>query len=143
MKFASIAAVAALGIALSGCATVIKGTSQSIVITSPPTTGANCILSSKEGNWYVTTPGTVTVSKSKEDILIKCTKPGYQDAANTIPSDFQGWTAGNIILGGLIGVGVDAATGAMNEYPNSYQVPMFAVPASPPAAPPKSNAAGS
>ena len=127
MKFASIAAVAALGIALSGCATVIKGTSQSIVVTTPPVTGANCILSSKEGNWLVTSPGSVTVEKSKEDILIKCQKPGYQDAAATIPSDFQGWTAGNIILGGIIGVGVDAATGAMNEYPNSYAVPMWPV----------------
>ena len=28
------------------------------------------------------------------------------------------------LLGGVIGVGVDAATGAMNEYPNSFAVPM-------------------
>jgi hypothetical protein len=32
---------------------------------------------------------------------------------------------GNIIAGGIIGVGVDAATGAMNEYPKSIEVPMI------------------
>ncbi|HTQ13970.1 MAG TPA: hypothetical protein VMH86_08835 [Rhizomicrobium sp.] len=129
MKLSSLAALALAGVALSGCATVIKGTSQSIAITTPPVEGANCTLKSKEGTWNVTSPGAVTVDKSKEDILIHCTKDGYQDADATIPSNFQGWTLGNIILGGVIGVGVDAASGAMNEYPNAYQVPMTPSPA--------------
>jgi hypothetical protein len=33
-------------------------------------------------------------------------------------------TAGNLLLGGVIGVGVDAATGAMNKYSNTNQVIM-------------------
>lgn len=134
MKYCTAAAITAAAVALSGCATVIKGTTQSIVVTSPPVAGAYCILSSTEGNWPVTTPGAVTVDKSKEDILVRCSKPGFQDASASIPSDFQGWTLGNIVLGGLIGVGVDAATGAMNEYPRAFAVPMmplagYAVPA--------------
>jgi len=127
MKLNIVVAVCATGFALSGCATVIKGTTQSIVITSPPVSGAYCILSSTEGNWPVTTPSAVTVDKSKEDILVKCSKPGYQDASASIPSDFQGWTLGNLVLGGLIGVGVDAASGAMNEYPRAFAVPMTAL----------------
>jgi hypothetical protein len=110
--------------ALSGCATIIKGSSQSITITSSPVSGANCLLTSKEGSWPVVTPGVVKVDKTKEDILVRCTKDGYQEALATIPSDFQGWTLGNILLGGIIGVGVDAATGAMNEYPHAFNVPM-------------------
>jgi len=76
----------------------------------------------------------VTVEKSKEDIQARCTKPGWQDASAVIPSNFQGWTVGNIVFGGLIGLGVDAATGAINEYPNAFQIPMY--PATPPPAPP-------
>jgi hypothetical protein len=130
MRIQTLAALAALGVAASGCATIIKGTSQSIAITTPPTTGASCILSSREGNWTVISPGAVTVEKSKEDIVAKCTKPGWQDGVATIPSDFQGWTIGNIVAGGLIGFGVDAATGAINEYPHAFQIPMQpAVPA--------------
>ena len=132
MNFKTVAVITAVGIALSGCATIIKGTTQTIVITSPPVTGASCTLSSKEGNWPVVTPGSVTVDKTKEDILIKCTKAGYQDGVGTIPSDFQGWTLGNLILGGIIGVGVDASTGAMNEYPNAFAVPMTPLPTAAP-----------
>jgi hypothetical protein len=124
MKSSTLLALALSGVALSGCATVIKGTTQSVAITTPPVTGANCVLTSSEGSWSVVTPGAVTVSKSKHDINVRCSKPGYQDATAAIPSDFQGWTLGNIILGGIIGIGVDAASGAMNEYPNAFQVPM-------------------
>lgn len=121
-------------LALSGCASVIKGTSQSINVVTPPTTGATCTLSSGQGNWQLTSPGSVTVEKSKDDIQVRCTKPGWQDATGIIPSNFEGWTVGNILLGGVIGLGVDAATGAINEYPNAFQVPM--TPVAPPAAPP-------
>jgi hypothetical protein len=126
MKLIGIATVVALGFAMSGCASIIKGTTQSIAIATPPTTGATCVLSSKEGNWEVLSPGIAQgVRKSKEDVQISCSKDGWQTAAGTIPSDFQGWTIGNIFVpGALIGLGVDAATGAINEYPSSFQVPM-------------------
>ena len=125
MKSLSLAAIAACAVALSGCATIIKGSTQSIAISTAPVNGANCTLSSKEGSWIVVTPGVATVGKTKQDITIRCSKEGYQDAVSTIPSDFQGWTLGNILLGGIIGVGVDAATGAMNEYPHTFNVPMY------------------
>jgi hypothetical protein len=124
MKINHTAAIVAAAVALSGCATVIKGSSQTVGITTPPTTGAACILTSGQGNWTVTSPGAVTVERSKEDIQARCTKAGWQDAVAIIPSNFEGWTVGNFILGGVIGFGVDAATGAINEYPHSFQIPM-------------------
>lgn len=129
--------LAVAGVALSGCASIIKGTSQSIAIATPPTTGATCILSSGQGNWSVVSPGAVTVEKSKEDIQVHCSKYGFQDGAGVIPSNFEGWTAGNLLIGGIIGVGVDAATGAINEYPHSYQVPMMPLAAAQLPAPPQ------
>jgi uncharacterized protein YceK len=114
----------ALMLALGGCASIIKGTSQSIAIATPPTEGATCTLSSSQGSWVVTSPGVATVDKSKEDIQVRCVKPGWHDGFSNIPSNFEGWAIGNILAGGIIGVGVDAATGAINEYPHSFQVPM-------------------
>jgi uncharacterized protein YceK len=133
MAHSRIALVAALTL-LSGCASVVKGTSQSIAITTPPTDGAVCTLSSSQGNWQLTSPGVVTVEKSKDAMQVRCVKPGWQDGFGLIPSNFQGWTVGNIVLGGIIGLGVDAATGAINEYPNAFQVPM--TPLAPPPPPP-------
>ncbi|GEM_PF-812861 len=125
MKFGSVVVLLAVGVSLSGCASVIKGSSQTIAIATPPTSGASCVLTSKEGNWPVVTPGVVKVERSKEDIVIRCTKPGWQDAMQTIPSNFEGWTVGNLLIGGVIGVGIDAATGAINEYPHAYNVAMI------------------
>ncbi|HEX4160602.1 MAG TPA: hypothetical protein VHY79_19200 [Rhizomicrobium sp.] len=124
MKSSAVAAIGALGVALSGCATVVDGTSQSIAITTPPTTGAYCTLTSNEGNVSVLTPGVAHVEKSKEDIVAHCSKEGWQDASATIPSDFQGWTVGNLVLGGVVGFGVDALSGAMHKYPHAYEIPM-------------------
>lgn len=123
-KQSIVATMLGVGLLLSGCASVIKGSSESIAITTPPTDGAACTLSSAQGNWAVTSPGAVTVERSKEDIQIRCKKDGWSDGYATIPSNFEGWTVGNILLGGVVGLGVDAATGAVNEYPHAFQVPM-------------------
>jgi hypothetical protein len=124
MKLSTIAAVAAAGVALSGCATIIKGTTQSISVNTASVTGAQCTLTSSEGTWYVVTPGTVVVHKTKHDIDATCRKAGYRDANATIPSHFNGATVGNVLLGGLIGVGVDAASGANYNYPDDTQIVM-------------------
>jgi len=118
-----------VGLALSGCASIVNGTTQAIAISTPPVNGAQCDLSSSQGQWTVVTPGVATVARSKSDINIQCHKPGYQTAVGVIPSSFETWTAGNLVFGGVVGLGVDAATGAINEYPSSYQLPM--VPAAP------------
>lgn len=135
-----LAAIASLAICVSGCATIIKGSSQSIAVSTPPADGATCQLSSSQGNWSVVSPGTVTVERSKDDIAVHCVKIGFADASTVIPSGFNAWTMGNLLLGGLIGLGVDAATGAINQYPSSFQVPMSAVVARDPTAAPAASA---
>ncbi len=121
---ASVICVAVIAPAIGGCASIVRGTSQSVAISTPPVTGAVCDLSSSEGSWQVSTPGAVTVERSSEDIQARCKKDGYQDAVAVIPSNFEGWTVGNLVFGGIIGLGVDAATGAINKYPKSFQIPM-------------------
>src|SRR5262249_4385895 len=115
---------AALTMLLGGCASIVEGSSQSIAITTPPTEGAACALSNGRGNWQVMSPGAVTVGKDNEAMRVRCTKVGWQDAIETIPSDFAGWTLGNAIFGGLVGVGIDVASGAANKYPGAVEVPM-------------------
>ncbi len=109
---------------LGGCATIIEGTSQPVTVATPGADGANCTLSSPDGTYYLITPGTVTVEKSKHDISVLCKKEGYSDGAATLASNFEGWTLGNIIFGGIIGVGVDAISGALNDYQGSITIPM-------------------
>jgi hypothetical protein len=111
--------------AASGCASIVEGTDQSVTVQTTPS-GAICELKRDGAVIGVVnpTPGTVTVDKSKYDIAVNCKKDGYQDASGAFSSGFQGMTFGNILFGGLIGVAVDAGSGAMHEYPASVTVAM-------------------
>lgn len=127
MKIQAFVAVAIVGAAVSGCATIISGSGQDIAVNSSPVEGAECVLHNSEGTWRLTTPGKTHVDKSKSDIRLTCSKAGYQDTAQVVPSGLEGWTFGNIVLGGLIGFGVDASTGAINDYPEKVTVQMTPV----------------
>lgn len=108
---------ALLPLALSACSTIVEGTSQDIQVNSTPP-GARCELK-RDGTVIgvvPSTPGSVNVKKTKQNIMVTCSKEGYQDASFNNKSDFAGATAGNLLLGGIIGVGIDAATGATNKY---------------------------
>jgi hypothetical protein len=102
---------------------VVEGTSQSIQVNTIPA-GAKCDLV-RDGAVIGTvnpTPGSVTVKKNKQNILVNCEKDGYQNASFNNKSDFAGATAGNILLGGLVGVAMDAASGAANKYDGEVNI---------------------
>lgn len=109
---------------LAGCATMVKGTSQQISLDTPGFPGAECTLRSKDfGTRKVVTPANFELPKSKHDIAVECRK-GCARGAGTIASNLEGMTAGNIVAGGVVGFGVDAATGAMNKYNENNQIAM-------------------
>ena len=111
--------------ALAGCASVTEGTTQKLTVNSIPQ-GATCVLSrdGAEIAKVAPTPGTVEISKSRHDIDVSCTKPGYPSGGGRLNSDLAGMTFGNLILGGLVGVAIDAGTGAMNKYDPEITVPL-------------------
>jgi len=74
-----------------------------------------------------TSPVTVQLPRSKRMINIACKKAGYQDAAVDIDSKYEASTAGNLLAGGFIGLGVVAMTGALYKYPDTIQVPMVSL----------------
>lgn len=117
--------VSAMVLALSGCSSIVEGTSQEIVInTNPP--GANCSLM-REGvsiGRVDPTPGAVTVKKTKNDMNIVCNKKGYNEATYFNKSDVAGATVGNILLGGGIGWAIDSASGADNKYTSPVNITM-------------------
>jgi hypothetical protein len=108
----------ALAAGLGGCATITSGGFQTIDVRTEPV-GADCMFS-RDGNPVARvnpTPGSILVGKSAGNIAVLCRKPGFEDTGGTIGSGFQPMTLGNIVLGGIIGVVVDASTGAMTKYP--------------------------
>jgi hypothetical protein len=116
----SMLAVTAL---LPACATLIEGTSDNVTLSSNPA-GATCTMdrNGERIGAVNATPASVRVSKSRSDIVVICNKEGYQPATRTASASFTGTTFGNILAGGLIGVAVDAASGANSRYPAEVNV---------------------
>ncbi len=56
------------------------------------------------------------------DLNVACSKEGHRAATATASSRFTGTTFGNIIAGGLVGVAVDAASGANSRYPSEVRL---------------------
>ena len=104
---AKLCAVSLALILASGCATIVKGTTQQIPITSDPL-AADIVV---DGNLVGQTPTSVSL-KRKNDHLLTIQKAGYQPKAVAVVRNVGGAVWGNIIAGGLIGWGVDAVSGA-------------------------------
>lgn len=116
-------AIAVLG--LSGCASIVDGSHQVLSVVTPDVKGATCTMTNSKGTYYInSTPGTVTVHRAYGELHVDCTKAGYQDALLTVKSNTKKMAFGNIILGGVIGAGVDMATGSAYDYPEKIVVPM-------------------
>jgi len=103
--------LAAGSIALAGCATVTRGTSEPLAIQSEPD-GARVELSSGQ---ICITPCSIEL-KRKNDYLVFLRKDGFQPVEMRVESRVAGagvaGMAGNVLAGGIIGLGIDAATGA-------------------------------
>ena len=122
-------AVLALALVLVGCATITKGTTQSIAVDTPGVPGATCTIQTPTGPRGAVTPGSVTLDKQSAALPISCVKECYLTGTSMIPSGTESMAAGNVLLGGVIGLGVDAASGAMNKYPDMFTVAMTPDPA--------------
>ncbi len=128
MRIQAIAAIAAISFGMAGCGTIVEGTHQDIAVATTPD-GAHCDATRK-GEVVGTinsTPGKLSVRKTKDDILLACNKDGYQASSQYLHSGMAAGTFGNIIAGGVIGWGVDSATGADNKYPESVTVQLVPV----------------
>ena len=109
--------------ALPSCASIVEGSKQTIAIDSQPEC-ASCSFEQdgKQVAEVRCTSGTIEVDRLKHDIKATCTKAGYGVSTQYLDSGFEEWTLGNILLGGVIGLGVDWATGALHKYPERAQV---------------------
>lgn len=113
---------------VASCATITKGTTQNVYVDTPGVPGAMCTVSTAVGPQTVATPGTFMLAKASAALPVRCTKVCYQESGGMLGSTFEAMTVGNILIGGVIGIGVDAISGAMNKYPDQISISMVPIP---------------
>ena len=108
-----------LALTCTACATIVGGTTQEVFIQSEPA-GAYC----KADRQGVTvgvinpTPGRLGLSRSRESVTVSCTLKDFEQSDEVLVASFTGATVGNLLLGGLVGIAIDASSGANNKYPD-------------------------
>lgn len=106
---------------IAGCATVTRGTTANVTFSSDPSgvemrtsTGLNCV-----------TPCDLTIPRKSEFTAVFTHEGETREVRVTtrVAGDGAAGLAGNILIGGIVGVGVDVATGATLEHvPNPVHV---------------------
>ena len=123
----------AAGVTVSGCATITRGTTDQVQIISDPS-GAD--VRTSMGSTCIT-PCTLMVSR-KDEFTVTFSKPGFVEENVPVKTQVAGsgaaGFAGNVLIGGIIGMGADAYTGATLEHvPNPVSITLRPV-APPPVA---------
>jgi hypothetical protein len=115
--------LAACGLLLSGCATITRGTNDTWSVNTTPVGAAV-----KTSNQFAcdSTPCTFKMPRKSEfDVTIS--KAGYKSWTGHVTHHVAGaggaGMAGNVLVGGIIGAGVDVSSGAMLDLvPNPLNV---------------------
>jgi hypothetical protein len=102
----------------SGCATVVSGRHAEVTFHSnAPNTSV--VVRDKHGERVTVVPTETKVPlKRNIDYVFPArytatfTAPGYESVDVPIRSTVNPWVLGNVVIGGVIGLGVDSATGA-------------------------------
>lgn len=110
-----IVAYVACGLVLGSCASVTRGTTAQVQINSnPPEAQARTSM----GHTCIT-PCTLQFSR-RDEFTVLFAKPGFHSTEIAVRTQVAGsgaaGFAGNIILGGVVGMVVDASTGATLEH---------------------------
>ncbi|WP_067334378.1 translation initiation factor 2 [Stappia indica] len=124
----SIVCVIACAVLVSGCASVVRGTSEDVVINVEP---ADAEVTTTLGHSCKQSPCTIEVSR-KKTFMVRAEKEGYKPGQVFVDTKVSGGgaagLAGNILLGGVVGVGVDAISGAtLDHTPNPVYITLVPV----------------
>lgn len=107
-KLLAGALVVGFSLAATGCASIVHGTNEKFTFVSKPTHASVTMDGTKVGK----TPTVLNLSR-RNNHYISIKLPGYNVQTIYLQKTVSGWAFGNILFGGLIGVGIDAVDGAM------------------------------
>ncbi len=116
-------AVAALAV-LSGCASIVSDNETNVYVATEPE-AARCELDGDDFTRVINTPGSLIIPSDAAPVTVACSAEGYRTTTGELDTSADGWMVGNIIfgiLGGGIGLIVDATRGAGMKYPPSITI---------------------
>jgi hypothetical protein len=122
-----LASVVVLSGWMAGCASITHGTEQNVKLETRTEAGevvtqADCQMSNDKGTASAPSGVETKVRRSGGNLMVRCTHPNHPAAVGQAISRANVGMVGNIMIGGLIGVAVDAGTGGGFSYPSWMQL---------------------
>lgn len=121
MKYATVSVILVC-LLLQGCATVTRGTKDVVEINSSP---QGALVKLSNGMQCVTPCSLEMPRKTRANVTFhrECFVEETASLENKIAGTGVAGMTGNVLLGGVIGIGIDAASGAaLDIYPNPLNV---------------------
>jgi hypothetical protein len=110
---------------LASCANFLHGSGQSMQVSTwckDRQIPAVCTAENSKGAWSFRTPGEIHIGKDFFHLQITCKSPFYNEVTVTVPSMLNLSTAGNVLLGGVVGTGLDVYTGSAFAYNRDVRI---------------------
>lgn len=138
MKRIIFGSLIVVALCISGCASIMSGTTQKVAIDSDPK-GAKITIGEEKTqdgkkimiNSYYAGITPLTVAISRKDAMIELSKEGYKTQEVELQRGYNAWVWGDVLLTSLLSTSIDTSTGAWHEYkPGQYMITL--VPANAP-----------
>ena len=115
----------ALSLPLTSCASLVTGSSDLVTINSYPQGARFTTNTGHQG----LTPAEVEIP-DKTTLQVQVELDGYEHAQASLAPRMSGWFLGNIIFGGLIGMGLDLISGNWRVHESKLDVHLVKLEAS-------------
>lgn len=118
-KIFTVACALSVILSTTSCATIFTGSKDSITFNTKPE-GAKVIF---QGVEKCVTPCTTEFQRTLGKRTVEIKKDGFESKEVKLEKNFNAVTLVNLIFGGVIGFGIDLATGSFLKYdPKTYTV---------------------
>jgi hypothetical protein len=104
---------------LSGCASFLHSDVQPVQVTvlcNDRVVPAACVAQNGKGVWQFQAPGTLQVNKDLTSLQVTCKSLFFPEITAAVPSRLNLSMAGNLLMGGIVGAGVDVYRGTGFAY---------------------------
>ncbi len=115
------AALAAALMGVGGCASVVSDDESTTYIGTNPE-NARCELHGQDFTRVVNTPASLHLPANSAPMTIACRAEGYFLTTEELDTEADGWILGNLLFGGIIGIAIDAASGAGQKFPPQISI---------------------
>lgn len=119
-KYSFLLCLAAM-LLFTSCATILSGSKAKVTVKNDDVTTAVTLSYDDKVENHVFLPHTIKIKRGYKPTTITAKADGYEDGSVLIKKGFNPTTLWNLLLGGVIGGSIDAATGALMK-PNQKEV---------------------